>query len=119
MSAAEILEAQELVRQVVVAEDIARYAVRLSAGSRPGPAAPEFVAKWVKWGGGLRASQAMVLGAKARALMDGRYHVAADDIRALAHPVLRHRIVPNFYAESERITSDDIVSRLIETVPAP
>ena len=119
MSAAEILEAQELVRQVVVAEDIARYAVRLSAGSRPGPAAPEFVTKWVKWGGGLRASQAMVLGAKARALMDGRYHVAADDIRALAHPVLRHRIVPNFYAESERITSDDIVSRLIETVPAP
>ena len=119
MSAAEILEAQELVRQVVVADDIARYAVRLSAGSRPGPAAPEFVTKWVKWGGGLRASQAMVLGAKARALMSGRYHVAADDIRALAHPVLRHRIVPNFYAESERIASDDIVTRLIEAVPAP
>ena len=119
MSAAEILEAQDLVRQVVIAEEIARYAVRLSAGSRPSPGAHEFVTKWVKWGGGLRASQAMVLGAKARALMNGRYHVAADDIRALAHPVLRHRIVPNFYAESEHITSDDIITRLIEAVPAP
>jgi MoxR-like ATPase len=119
MSATEILEAQNLVRQVVIAEDVARYAVRLSAGSRPGPGSPDFVTKWVKWGGGLRASQAMVLGAKARALMNGRYHVAVDDIRALAHPVLRHRIVPNFYAESERVTSDDIVTRLIETVPAP
>jgi MoxR-like ATPase len=61
----------------------------------------------------------MVLGAKARALMSGRYHVSVDDIRALAHPVLRHRIVPNFYAESEKITSDDIVTRLIAAVPAP
>ena len=119
MSAAEILEGQELVRQVVVADEIARYAVRLSAMSRPSPSAPDFVTKWVKWGGGLRASQAMVLGAKARALMNGRYHVAVDDIRALATPVLRHRIVPNFYAESERITSDDIVARLIAAVPAP
>jgi len=119
MSAAAILEAQALVRQVVIADEIARYAVRLAAASRPGPAAPEFVNAWVKWGGGLRASQAMVLGAKARALMNGRYHVAADDIRAMAAPVLRHRIVPNFYAESERVTSDGIVSRLIETVPAP
>ena len=119
MSAAAILEAQALVREVVIADEIARYAVRLAAASRPGPAAPEFVNAWVKWGGGLRASQAMVLGAKARALMNGRYHVAADDIRAMAAPVLRHRIVPNFYAESERVTSDGIVSRLIETVPAP
>jgi MoxR-like ATPase len=119
MSAAEILEAQELVRQVIVADEIARYAVRLSALSRPGPNAPDFVTKWVKWGGGLRASQAMVLGAKARALMNGRYHVALDDIRALAHPVLRHRIVPNFYAESEHISSDDIITRLIAAVPAP
>ena len=73
----------------------------------------------MKWGGGLRASQAMVLGAKARALMNGRYHVALEDIRALAHPVLRHRIVPNFYAESERISSDDIITKLMEAVPAP
>ena len=119
MSAAEILEAQELVRQVVVAEEIARYAVRLSAMSRPSPTAPDFITKWVKWGGGLRASQAMVLGAKARALMNGRYHVSVDDIRALAYPVLRHRIVPNFYAESERISSDDIITRLMGAVPAP
>jgi MoxR-like ATPase len=119
MSAAEILDAQTLVRQVVIADEIARYAVRISSMSRPGPDAPEFVTRWVKWGGGLRASQAMVLGAKARALMSGRYHVAIDDIRALARPVLRHRIVPNFYAESERVSSDDIIARLIDAVPAP
>ncbi|MDQ3071172.1 MAG: AAA family ATPase [Acidobacteriota bacterium] len=119
MSAREILEAQALVREVIVAEEVARYAVKISAGSRPGPGAPDFVTRWVKWGAGLRASQAMVLGAKARALIHGRYHVSVEDIRALAHPVLRHRIIPNFYAESEKVSSDDIISRLIAAVPAP
>ena len=86
---------------------------------RAAPGAPDFVEKWVKWGAGLRASQALVRGGKARALMHGRYHVSIKDIQALAKPILRHRIMTNFYAESERITSDAIVERLLETVPVP
>jgi len=120
LSGPDILQFQELSRQVVIAEEIARYTVRLVDASRPGrPGAPEFVEKWVKWGAGLRASQALVRGAKARALMHGRYHVSIKDIRALAKPILRHRIVTNFYAEAERISPDVIVDRLLETVPVP
>jgi MoxR-like ATPase len=120
LSGPDILQFQELARQVVIAEEIARYTVRLVDASRPGrPAAPEFVEKWVKWGAGLRASQALVRGAKARALMHGRYHVSVKDIQALAGPILRHRIMTNFYAEAERINSDAIVDRLLETVPVP
>jgi MoxR-like ATPase len=105
---------------VAIAEEIARYVVRLVDASRPGrPGVPEFVDKWVKWGAGLRASQALVRGAKARALMHGRYHVSIKDIQALAKPILRHRIMTNFYAESERITPDTIVDRLLEVVPVP
>ena len=111
---------QRLVREVLVSEQVARYAVRLASASRPsGEEAPEFVKNWVSWGAGLRASQYLILGAKARALLDGRGHVSCDDIRALAHPVLRHRILTNFYAEAEKITSEGIVDRLLETVPAP
>jgi MoxR-like ATPase len=119
----DILEIQDLVRQVLVAEDVARYAVRLVNASRPGRDGRvgnlEFVDTWVRWGAGLRASQALILGGKARALMDGRYHVSVADIRALALPILRHRIITNFYAESERIDSDGIVTRLLDAVPAP
>ena len=120
LGGADILQFQNLVRQVVLAEEIARYTVRLVDASRPGrPATPEFVEKWVKWGAGLRASQALVRGGKARALMHGRFHVSVKDIQALAKPILRHRIMTNFYAESERIDSDAIVERLIDAVPAP
>jgi MoxR-like ATPase len=120
LSGPDILEFQQLVRQVIVSEDVARYAVRLVDASRPvREAAPEFVTKWVKWGAGLRASQALILGGKARALMHGRYHVSVADIRALAAPILRHRVITNFYAESEHISSDDIVERLLESVPPP
>jgi MoxR-like ATPase len=120
MTGADILKFQDLARQVVVAEEIARYTVRLVSASRPGqPGAPDFIDKWVKWGAGLRGSQAIVRGAKARALMHGRYHVAIKDVQALAKPILRHRIMTNFYAESERINSDTIIDRLIETVPVP
>ena len=120
LTGADILHFQEIARQVVIAEEIARYAVRLVDASRPGRAGtPDFIEKWVKWGAGLRASQALVRGAKARALMHDRYHVAIKDIQALAKPILRHRILTNFYAESERITSDTIVERLLETVPVP
>jgi MoxR-like ATPase len=116
----DILHFQDLARQVVIAEEITRYAVRLVDASRPGrQGVPEFVDKWVKWGAGLRASQALVRGAKARALMHNRYHVSIKDIQALAKPILRHRIMTNFYAESERINSDAIVERLLDTVPPP
>jgi len=120
LTGADIQEYQRLVRQVVVAEEVARYAVRLVDSSRPGRQADlAFVRDWVKWGAGLRASQSLILASKARALMHGRYHVAIADIRALAHPILRHRVIPNFYAESEKVTSDVLVDRLIEAVPAP
>ncbi len=119
MGGPDILEFQQLVREVVVSDDVARYAVRLVSASRPGQNGLDFIEKWVKWGAGLRASQAMILGAKARALTRGRYHVSVGDVQALAAPILRHRIIPNFYAESERVTPDDIVHRLIERVPPP
>src|SRR2546422_2672300 len=120
LNGADILQFQELSRQVVIAEEIARYVVRLVSASRPGvEGAPEFIDKWVKWGAGLRGSQAIVRGAKARALMYGRYHVSVKDVQALAKPILRHRIMTNFYAESERINSDAIIDRLIEAVPVP
>jgi MoxR-like ATPase len=120
LSGADILEFQELSRQVVIAEEIARYAVRLVDASRPGrPGAPDFIEKWVKWGAGLRGSQALVRGGKARALMHGRYHVSLKDIQALAKPILRHRVMTNFYAESERVNADGIIDRLLETVPLP
>ena len=108
------------VRQVVVADEVARYAVRLVDASRPGRGPKlDFVEKWVKWGAGLRASQALILGSKARALIHGRYHVSVKDIQALAKPILRHRVIPNFYGEAEGITSDIIVDRLIAAVPVP
>ena len=119
----DILQFQHIVRQVLVADDVARYAVRLVDASRPGRGGRDerlaFVEKWVKWGAGLRASQALILGGKARALMHGRYHVSIADIQALAAPILRHRIITNFYAESEQIDSAGIVTRLIETVSRP
>jgi MoxR-like ATPase len=108
------------VRQVAVVDEIARYAVRLVDASRPGRQGDHaFVREWVKWGAGLRASQALILAGKARALLHGRYHVSVADIQALAKPVLRHRIIPNFYAESERVSADQIVDRLLEAVPVP
>ena len=120
LNGTDILQFQELARQVVIAEEIARYTVRLVSASRPGgEGVPDFVDKWVKWGAGLRGSQALVRGAKARALMNGRYHVSVKDIQALAKPILRHRVMTNFYAESERINSDAIIERLLEAVPVP
>ena len=120
LTGADILQFQELVKQVAIAGDIAQYVVRLVDASRPGrEGTPDFVEKWVKWGAGPRASQALVRGAKARALMHGRYNVSVKDIQALAKPILRHRIMTNFYAESERITPDAIVERLLASVPGP
>jgi MoxR-like ATPase len=111
---------QRLVRKVPVAEPVMRYALDFVRASRPkSSTAPDFVRKWVAFGGSVRAAQYLVLGGKARALTKGRYHVSFEDVRALAHPVLRHRILTNFHAQSEGITADVIVDRLLEAVPAP
>jgi MoxR-like ATPase len=116
----DILRIQDYVRQVLIADEVARYAVRLSDNSRPGRGLKlDFVQKWVKWGAGLRASHALVLGAKARALIHGRLHVSVKDIQSLAKPILRHRIIPNFYAEAEGVTAERIIEQLIDTVPLP
>ena len=116
----DVLRFHEIVRKVPVAEDVVRYAVRLAAASRPGQAeTPDFVKQWVSWGAGLRAAQFMVLGAKARALFQGRAHVSNDDIKALAHATLRHRILVNYRAEAEGVTVESVINRLIETVKLP
>jgi len=120
MTADEIIAFQRLVRKVPAAETVTRYAVNLVGTSRPGtPQAPDFVNRWVTWGGSLRASQFLVLAGKARAILHGRVNVSCDDIRAMAAPVLRHRILLNFQAESERVDSDEVIRRLIEAVPEP
>jgi MoxR-like ATPase len=120
LSGEDVLAIHDLVRSVPVAEDIVRYAVQLAATSRPRqPHTPEFIRDHVSWGAGLRAAQFLVLGAKARALLDGRAHVTVDDIRRLAAPVLRHRILTNYRAEAAGVTVEQIISRLIETVKAP
>ncbi len=119
-SAEEVVRIQGVVRKVPVADSVVRYAVRLAASSRPGQkGTPDFVNEWVNWGAGLRAGQALILGSKARALLQGRSHVTPDDVKALAVPVLRHRILPNFKAEAEGVDADKIVEKLVETVPVP
>ena len=116
----EIMTFQQSVREVLVADEIARFAVDLVDSSRPGRGRKlDFIEKWVKWGAGLRASQAIILGSKARALMHGRHHVSVKDINALAKPILRHRIIPNFYAEAEGVNADRLIEQLLESVPAP
>ena len=116
----EVLRLQKIVRKVPVAESIVNYAVELSRNSRPAvPEALQEIKDWVNWGAGPRASQYLVLGGKARAVMHGRYHVSCDDIRAVAKPVLRHRILTNFNAEADGITSLEIINRLLETTKPP
>ncbi len=106
---------QRVVRQVPIAEEVVRYAVRLAAASRPQTKdAPDFINEWISWGAGLRAAQNLVLGGKARALMDGRTHVVPEDIRTLAKPVLRHRILINYRAEADGITVESVVDKLLE-----
>lgn len=108
------------VREVPVAEEIVRYAVQLCAASRPHQEnTPEFINEWVNWGAGLRAAQSLILGAKARAVLRGRVHVTQEDIEALLAPVLRHRVLVNYRAEAEGINVEQVVQKLIETIPAP
>ena len=109
-----------LVRMVPIADPIARYAVRLAQATRPGrPEAPDFVNSWVGWGAGTRASQYLILGGKARALLKGRLHVASEDIAAVALPTLRHRILTNFQADADRISTEDVIHKLLETIKPP
>ena len=118
-SGEDVILFHEAVRKVPIAEEVARFAVRLASASRPGrEGVPDFVNQWVSWGAGLRAAQTLVLGAKARALLAGQVHVRMDDVRALAHPALRHRVLLSYKAEAEGITVEDVIDRLLETVSA-
>ncbi len=120
VTGADLVAFQELVRKVPVSEPVMRYTLDLVRTSRLKDGdGPEFVKKWVQYGASVRAAQYLILGSKARALTQGRYHVNFDDIRALARPVLRHRVLLNFHAESEGVTSDQIVDQLLEAVPVP
>lgn len=114
----EILALQRTVREVPVSDHVIRYALTLVRQTRVGgPGVPDFAQEMVSWGAGPRAVQFLILGGKARALLHGRTHVSTDDIQALAKPVLRHRVVVNFAAESEGVTSDDIIERLVAMTP--
>ena len=116
----DILGIQKIVRRVPVSEHVIDYAVNLARATRPGmPDAPQFINEWLTWGAGPRAAQYLVLGAKARAIFSGRLNVTCDDIRKIAHPVLRHRLFTNFNADAEGITTEKIVDRLLQTVPEP
>ena len=119
MTAAEILELQRLVRQTPASDHVLRYALAIVRQTRVRePGAPEFVQEQINWGAGPRAVQFLILGAKARALLAGRTHVACEDIAALAKPVLRHRLVLTFTAESEGVAPDEIVERILAQTPA-
>jgi MoxR-like ATPase len=120
ITASELTAFQQLVRKVPASDAVARYAVTLARMSRPSSKdAPDLIKKWVQYGASVRAAQYLILGGKARALMHGRYHVGFEDIRALAGPVLRHRIIMNFNAQSEKVTTDQIIAELIRAVPTP
>ena len=116
----EILELTRIVRRIPVADHVSRYALRLARSSRPNqPDASDFIREYVAWGAGPRASQCLILGAKARAVLRGRAYVNFEDIQAVAPPVLRHRIRTNFNADAEGVTSETIIRRLLDCVPSP
>ena len=116
-NAEDVQRFNDLVRKVPAAEDLVRYAVQLAAASRPSQGnTPDFVNEWVSWGAGLRAAQFLVLGAKARTLLQGRSHVTAEDIQAVAAPVLRHRVLINYRAEAEGITTKKIIEQLLDYI---
>ena len=120
LTADEILAFQDLVRKVPISSAVARHAVHLARRTRPGREnAPDFVKEYMSYGTSVRAAQYLVLGAKTRALLQGRVNVGFEDIRSLCHPVFRHRILVNFHAESERVTTDQLIDRLLDSVPVP
>ncbi len=110
---------QSLVLRVPVAENVIDYAVKLVRATRPDdPSAPEFIKKWVQWGAGPRASQYLILGAKARAILNGRFHASREDVQALAVPVLQHRVIKNFHAEAEGVETPSVIRQLLDTIPS-
>ena len=116
----DVLRFHQLVRAVPIADDMVRYAVRIAAASRPRQTGtPDFINDWVSWGAGTRAAQFLVLGAKARTLLQGRAHVTAEDIQALVAPVLRHRVLLNYRAEADGMRVDEVIRRLVAAVPVP
>lgn len=116
----DILMLHQIVRKVPAPENVVRYAVRLARATRPkNDGAPKFVEDWVNWGAGPRAGQYLILGGKARAILRGRFNVSIEDVRAISHSVLRHRILTNFHAEAEGVDSDGIVDRLLDEVKEP
>ena len=118
LHADDILNVQQIVRRVPVADHIFTYAQKLSRMTRPGtPEAADFVNKWLSWGAGPRASMNLIMASKAHALLQGRYHVSIDDVAAVAKPILRHRIICNFAAQSEGITTDKVVEKLLAAIP--
>jgi MoxR-like ATPase len=120
VTGADLVAFQRLVRRVPAAEPVMRYALEIVRASRPkSPTAPDAIKKWAAFGASVRAAQHLMLGGKARALTQGRYHVSFEDVRALAHPVLRHRVLTNFHAQSEGVTSDALIDKLLEAVPMP
>jgi len=120
VTGADIVEFQRLVRRVPAPESVSRYAVSLVRASRPGQnGESDFIKEYVSWGASPRAAQYLMLAGKARALLHGRFNVSVEDVQALAYPVMRHRILANFHAESQRITTGEIIRQLLETVPVP
>ncbi len=119
-SSADVIAFHKVVRTVPVAKELIEYAVKITAASRPSQAGtPDFVNQYVSWGAGTRASQYLILAAKARALLEGRSHVNVEDIKSIAHPVLRHRVLLNYKAEAEGTSIEEIISRIIESVATP
>jgi len=120
LQGSDILTVQKLVRKVPVSDHVINYAVGLAAATRPKTKlAPTFVSEYLSWGAGPRAAQYLILGAKARAVLHGRFNVSCEDVRRIAHPVLRHRLFTNFNADSEGVTPDNLVDRLLQAVPEP
>ena len=120
LSGEDIMELNKIVRQVPAANNVIQYAVKLTRATRPHDKnAPDFIQQWVRWGAGPRAGQSLILGAKARAILHGRFNASCEDVRSMAHVVLRHRVLTNFHAEAEGINSNSVVSHLLDTVQEP
>jgi MoxR-like ATPase len=117
LNAEEILQLQDLVRRVPVSDRLVEYSVTIANKSRPQRTDLDFVKKYVRWGAGPRASQFLILGAKTRAVLHGRLTPSVEDVRAVSHPVLRHRIITSFNAEAEGITADDVITKILESMP--
>ena len=114
----DILKLQHIVRRVPVTDHVFHFAKRITRMTRPGtPEAADFVNKWLTWGAGPRASMNLILAAKAHAILNGNFHVAADDVAAVAEPILRHRLIPNFAAQSEGVAVEDVIRKILQTVP--